>query len=415
MRTVGRWIEFPEEVRSALQISHAAKIRLHPQLHVLQLRPDSAGLYPTDADLYVRGPLINPTAVRLWRAVQVWASEVANEEGTVVATVRYRLNDGTTDYWWNGAAWAAPAAGQWNTHADLQTHLQAFPVTSRKLRLVFGLKTTDARYTPTVRNAQLIFDADVQSDLEELIYRTLVRELKAIRGAVEIALEWPGGATADLDTALSQTEAVTFDNVTAAFNHTDDPDHGTDLLSSYNAGTHVVTLTGSVAAGKRMVLRLAAVPAVAFTTHPDFNEVSRLPAIAIESVTEILRAEPMVPQYAVNVTTLAATVVPAPRQADYAVDLRVLAARGLDLVRLVDALKTWLRRTRAIRIAALDAWAGLVIDRQIDAAPRPDEIGLQDSRLKVRLVNVESWIYPVEAGHGVGQLVIDGSADVTVQ
>lgn len=415
MRTVGRWIEFPFEDRPLLQFSDAAKVRVHPDDHVLRLKPDSAGRYPTDANLYVRGPELNPTAARLWRAIQVHADEVLADDGTPVATVRYRLNNGTADYWWNGSAWAAPAAGDWNTHAELQTHLQAFPVTSRKIRIVFGLRTTDAAYTPTVHAVQLIYDADVMSDLEELVYRTLVQQLKTIRAPVEVALAWPGGTTADLDTALQQLEAVTFDGALAVFNHTDDSGHGTDLLSSYNASTHVVTLTGSLDAGKKVVVRLQAVPLVAFTTHPDFNEVSHLPAITIEGITQQFKAEPLTRQAAVNVTTLTAVWMKAPRQSDFVVDLRLMAARGLDLVRLADAVEVWLRATRVLRIAALDARTAVVIDRQIDAAPRPDESSAQDARLTVRLKNVECWIYPAEAGYGVGQLVASGSLDATVQ
>ena len=412
MRTVGRQIEFPFHDRPRLQISNAAKIRVHPDDHVLRLRPDAAGRYPTDADLYIRGPLINPTAVRLWRAIQIHAEEVA-VDGVAVATVRYRLNDGSADRWWNGSAWAAPTSGQWNTQAEIQAHLQAFPVASRQLRIVFGLRSTDARYTPTVRSAMLLFDADVLSDLEEILYRSLAQHLRTIRCPVEVAITWPGGSTADLDLALRQIEPVQFDGVLAAFDYTADPGCDVDLLAGYNATTHVVTLSTATTAGHRVVIRLSVEPDVAFTTHADYNEVGRLPAIAIEGATEHLVADPPAKQAAVNVGTLEAHVVKAPRQSDYVVDLRLIAARGLDLLRLSDAVKTWLVRNRSLRIAALDATATVVVDRQIDASPRPDEIQIDD-RLSIRLKNVECWIYPVETGHGVGRLVVSGSLDATV-
>jgi hypothetical protein len=415
MRTISRWIEFPFHDRPLLQLSDPAKIRVHPTDHVLRLRPNAAGKYPTDANLYIRGPEINPTAVRSWRAVQVFAEEARDPEGTIVGTVRYRCNDGTTDRWWNGSAWAAAAAGQWNTHADLQAHLPTFPVTSRKLRLVFNLKTTDASYTPTVRSVQLLFDADILSDLEELIYRSLIVQLETIRVPVEVVLPWPGGTTADLDAVLTQAEPVQFDAVTAVFDHTADPTHLTDLLSGYNTASHVVTLTGAVTAGHQVVIRLAAQPEVAYTTHPDFNEISRLPAIAIDSVTEQFRAQSTVKQSAVNVGTLAALVVPAPRQSDFVIGLRMIANRGLDLVRLSDAVKTWIACNRTLRIASLDAAADLVVDRQIDASPRPDAIHMAETQGAIRLVNVPCWIFPAEAGHGIGRLAVSGSMDATAE
>lgn len=414
MRTIGRWIEFPFHDRPLLQISDPTKIRVHPTDHVLRLRPNAAGKYPTDANLYIRGPEINPTAVRAWRAVQVFADE-PSVDGVTVGTVRYRLNDGSADRWWNGSAWAAPGANDWNTQAEIQAHLATFPVTSRKLRLVFNLQTTNASYTPTVRSVQLLFDADILSDLEELIYRTLIQALEAIRVPVEVVLPWPGGTSADLDTVLQQAEPVQFDNVTAVFDHTADPTHLTDLLSSYNSSTHVVTLTGAVTADHKVVIRLAAQPEVAYTTHPDFNEISRLPAIAIDSVTEQFRAQATVKQSAVNVGTLAALVVPAPRVSDFVIGLRMIANRGLDLVRLADAVKTWIACNRTLRIASVDAAADLVVDRQIDASPRPDEIHVAEVQGAIRVVNVPCWIFPAEAGHGVGRLVVSGSMDATVQ
>lgn len=404
MRTVGNYTAIRESLRDRLQFSDATKVRLHPALHRLQLRANAAGKYPLDADLYIRGPLLAPDAMRQWLAVSTLTVEPVDDAGTAVGTVRYRVSDGTNDRWWNGSVWAVASAGQWNTLAQLQTNFATFPVTTRRIRLVYGLRTTDPAVTPCVLGAMVLYQADILSTMEEVLYRSLIRQLRTVTVPVEFAVDWPTATTAVvLADLLDQQEAVEISGVSAVFNHTDDPDHLTALSFTYVSGT--LTLAVALPADKKAVIRCDVAPVVAFTTDQDYDQVSKLPAIVVDTVTERFTGEIPSLQHVTDVTTLAAICVRSPRQGSYEVTLRAMANRGLDLIRLTDAITSWVRTARVLRIGALDQSATMVLDRQFSVTPRPDQTGVMDDRCTIRILDVEAWIFPQTAGTGVGEVV----------
>lgn len=86
-------------------------------------------IYPTSK------PTIFPTTSASATILQSWDGfiESATKNG---GEIYYQLSDddGTTWKWWNGSAWAAVATGtDYNTATDVNTHIGAFPTTSKKL------------------------------------------------------------------------------------------------------------------------------------------------------------------------------------------------------------------------------------------------------------------------------------------
>lgn len=402
-KTVARFTQFPLDEKALLFFSDEAKLRCDKPTSSLQLRKQATGFYPLTSDLYVRGPLLNPTAVRQWFAFFADVTEPKVDLVTV-GTVRYRLNNGTTDYWWDGSAWdSAPVAGEWNTLAEIQAHFTTFTVVARKLRIVFNLKTTDKTVTPVVSSYSLMFKAAIVSFHEEILLRMLVPELRnGVRPARDIAYKWAGGTTLDLDPPTEQkSEPIRTTDVVAAFNVTDDPTMAIDILSGYNTSTHVVTLTGAVSAGKDVVLRHKYIPTVAIATHPDYSEIPTLPAILLTQITSSLLGHSAVKTTIVAVATNAAVSMRAPRQTVLRVTLTFAAARLLDLERLQEATMAFLVQHPLLKIKSLDIDVGVVVQEDPSMAPRSDASHALESSMSVALWSACAWLHEPQTGYGV--------------
>lgn len=395
--TVARTFDFPPHARSLLEPSDAAKIHLDAETNTLRLRAGAGGLYSTDADLYIRGQLFWPKACHQWLTPYVWTTE---PEGT---TVRYRLSDDTSDYYWDGAAWSVAGAGNWNTLQELQANIGAFA--SRKVRIVYGLATTDESVTPYVTRALLMFEAIVPSFDEEYLYRTLLRSIRDnAQAEADTSITWPGGTSTTFDPDTMEEPPGEFQEVTAAFDHTSDPDLYVDLLQSWTPGTKTVTLTQAVTQGNKVVLRLRYKPIVAFLTHPDYDEIAKLPAVAVSAFRQSLLSESPVLNYAVDRSTYEAVTVRAPRQVLYTVDLRVIASRSLDLFRLANAVETYLRRNPVLYSPALDVPVAVTVESPFDTTPRADATHRHEGSMSIQLRSAEKWIHPQEPGYGVEQV-----------
>lgn len=414
LTTISRFVQFPFQEKDLLQFSDATKIHCDPKANVLSLRADADDKYPLTSDLFVRGPLLNPTAVRQWGGIQFHRAE-PQLDLVEVGSVRYRLHDGTKDYWWDGTKWDdAPIAGEWNTSVQVQDHIATFPVVSQKLRVVFNLKTINADYTPLVYDYSLHLRVAVESWQEEVILRTIIPALRDnVRPTADVAYPWPGGTTLDLD-SVPLKEPITTTNITAAYNITDDPNKITDILLSYNTGTHVVTLVGAVAAGKKVILRHEYAPEVALTTDPDYDEIAKIPAILLTDIDEKLTRHGAEKTSVVNEGTLVASSLRAPRQVSLAIALKFNARRMVELMRLADATQTYLSRNPLLHVKSLDSQIVLVIQEEPSMAPRGDSAHVLEQGMVVSVRSVEKWFDQPEAGYGVKQVQVGGDMDIVV-
>lgn len=400
--------------RDACTFSDATKIRLpeeHP--HGIALKKTSSGVYPTTNDIFVRGPLLQPKGVRQWVAVDAEFSLPTDALGAAVTSIQWKLNDGTDDLYWNGSAWVVAGLSNWMSLATLQANFATFPVAARKLRFVANLKATDAKFTPHLRQVRVAFKAELRSFSDLVIFRTLVPNLESgTLPQTDLTLSWSGGATIDLDT-LSQEEALAITNVDGAYNLTDDPELLTNLKSTYDTGTKLLTLTNSVASGKRVLLRVVYAPAVIVATHPDYNEVAGLPAIEIRDIQETFVGDSKGALAFLERGTGNAILLQEPRQTDYKMNLACMAAREVECSQLTEAVVRYLRENYRQTITALDQRVTLVLEG--DPVMSSDHQNhLHTATFSLRIVGATKWLGGQSQGYAIKRVVVTGDLNVTL-
>jgi len=387
--------------------------RLNPVTHRAQLGTYGVAAYPTDADLYVKTRLWNPEAVREWKGFEAYIVH-KKIDNVVKTSAGFRLSDGTDQYWWNGAAWEVNTS-DWNTEAEVATNISAFPATSRKLQVVVNLKTTDSSVTPELIEIRVLYGALLDSELEDMILRTVVRGLKNVRAITRFDIEMATtGITIDLNNFPLDTD-YNIVGVDAAFNDTDDPDHNTDLLDSYNAGTKVVTLTTPVTAGKTVWLRLEYKPEVAVQTSRDYIEVEHIPSLIIEDARLINATASAEEDHVGNRGDFSAVVLPAPIQGTLEFTLSAIADKVVDGLRLSAAVKRWFGDNPLIRSSGLDEAYSLHLVDEYEHRGTASEEDLFTWRATFRVERFCIWHRSSKAGHLVKEFKTTGDVEITVE
>lgn len=377
---------FTESDRAGVTLG--PNVRLVANGNRLELK-DTAGVYPTTAGLYARTRVTNPKSARQWLGFHADVKHAKDEDGDVVTAVKFRLSDGTNDYWWNGSAWVVNTVN-WNTEAEVAASITTFPATSQRLQVVINLSTTDKRYTPQVTAVKVLWSSDVE-EKEDLLYGTLIPLLKAEVRCISdylIALTATSSTVDISDGGPFKIEApYNIVGIDAVFNHTDDPNHRTDLLSSFNPATQVITLSSSVAAGKKLWIRFIWQPTVAFTTSEDFSEGAKVPALLLENVS--LENDAEIPQddAVINKATGAAVVVPGPVQGDLEVSLLAWTGSGVDHARLSDEVTRFFGKNRHITSSGLDEQYAISLVQRFRQNDVDRDAGVHVSRLVFRIRN----------------------------
>lgn len=401
--------------RSLLTFSDTAKIR-NPEEDSqgsITLKLQASKLYPTTADLHVKGSLFAPEAVRQWKAIDVELDTPLSATKAAVTSIQWRLNDGTDDRYHNGTSWVAAGASSWNTLAQLQANFSTFPTATHKIRWVANLRTTDGKLTPKLKAVWILWEADIASFAATTIYDGLVRQLKAlVKPVTDLTLSWPGGLTTDLDN-LGQEEPLTVADVEGAFALASDPKLQVNLKSAYNTGTKVLTLTSDPGVGANVLLRVVYTPTVVVTTHPDFNGAVRVPALEIVDISSTMESEPASWIKLINRADGSGFKIRAPRQLSYACSLRACAARAKEALGLAEATLRALRQTPRLTLQTLDTTLEVVIESDPAMAPRLDKTHLHDVAFGIRLVNVEEWLHLAESIVGVRQIKVTGDMTLT--
>lgn len=265
------------DVRADMVFSDATKIRLDPADQRLKLKLDSSFQYPLDADLSVRPRTYQTGAVRKLLMLQCFGNIPED------TSIGFRLYDGTDEFYWDGGAWSVAAAGQWNDEATLNQNIESFDVaTSREWTVVVNLVTTDPNVTPTVHCIRMLWEGTIDWQ-DDLLIDSLVGMLQSeLTYTTDFALAPldSDSSSFDLNDYLGETN-LNVVGVGAAYDDTVDPDHLVNLLDSYDSGTKVLGLNTTLVAGNQLFLRLEVAPEIAWDTHQDFEEVSKLPQIIL--------------------------------------------------------------------------------------------------------------------------------------
>jgi hypothetical protein len=251
-------------------------VSLNPNTHKLQLELIDGSGYSTAADLYAKTWVANPNSVKQWVGFDVYVTHGKDFLGAETTSLGFRLGDGTDEYYWNGSSWEVNVV-DWNTEEEIATNISTFPVTEKKIQVIINLVTTESDKTPEIQEIRVLYDSDIEfQDENEIrgIGRFLVNKLAT-------------GTTIDLtnDHPLETPYDVT--GIDSVYNHTDDSGHFTDLFSSYNVNTKVITLNTSVDQGKDVWIRFYYRPLIAVSTDVEYIESDGVPALHITNIEEM--------------------------------------------------------------------------------------------------------------------------------
>lgn len=321
--------------RSSSTLSDATKIRLDPADFKIKLKLDSSFRYPTDADLYVRTRLYRPDAVRKLLMFQL---EETTPDGT---SVGLRINDGTHDRFWDGAAWSIAGVGDWNTEAEINEHLEAFDVTERQFAIVFNLVTTDDKVTPEVTGALMLWEGTVDW-LDDILIDSLVGMFQdELTWFCDFALPPLPEDSDEIDLGdYTDEKALDVHGVEAVFDHANDPNHLVNLLNTYTPSTKILTLTADIPEGGVPFVRTSAGVHVAWDTNEDFSEVGQLPELVLMDAETISTSSyPEVGALGiVRKDNYQGVEIPSPYRATYKITMKLRTDNSREQQRLQEAV-----------------------------------------------------------------------------
>lgn len=407
--------EFIEENRSQLVFSDPRLIRLDPKRNVVELKRDEFGKFPTAADINVISPLFQPKGVREWSVFQAFIAHVF--DGLVPITADgFRLHDGTDQFFWNGSSWVVNTTS-WNTEAEVANNIDAFPVTARKLRVVVNLATTDPDVTPSLSMAKVAWKAKIRY-LEDIIYRTLAPALRGLRFATDFAFDipFPGGLQLDLGAVVEEV-GIPFNlvDVDSIFNHGTDPDHLTNLLSSFDSSSLKATLTTSIPVGNLVFAQLLVEPEVSIeSTSPDFIEVEKTPALVVTDIDAVDSSPLNQDDHVTNKDTGDAIRVKPPYRFDIRFTMIAIAPGAVDLIRFKEAVAGFMENNPTLRSDALDREYRLWLVDEFSTLTRPNNQGLHSAQGTFMIKDVLAYLRPAVQEIAILRLLYGGSLNANV-
>lgn len=354
----------------------------------LPRRTDDTSLYDTTQTLTAKHRLFNPLNVKQWAGFEVVIKNKIDPDGTgaVVTSAFYRLGDGVSEYWWDGGAWVVNNT-DWNTEAEIANNIATFPVDERALQVTINLRTADTRVTPELYQIKVLYKSDIDHH-EDYVLRSFIPELKENVRPIARALAEMADTGTELCFSASDLEApYEIVDVDAVFNLDDDPNLLTDLASSYDADTGIITLNSSVDVGTAMLVRFTYKPLVALTTSRDYIEVAKVPAIHILNVRFIEMSINAQDDTVLNKDSNQGTRVFAPRQGHIEMELLVQTDKQYDQMRLAEELRRYFAKNPLMRSRGMDVKFRLWLVDEYRTEGVPNSADLQSGRLLCRIVN----------------------------
>lgn len=397
-----------EQLRSSITLSDPTKIRMYSDSRFgARLKGSWSGfsnrlVFPTDLDLTVALPSWNPNSVKGWLAFEELSEKPDN------TSIGWRVSDGTSTYWWGGTSWdvVTPTDGEWNTEEEVSENLPTFDHTTKQIQLVANLRTTDDSVTPVLKGYRLMMQA--QFDYwEDLVLRTVRRKIaSSFNFITDFTSEMEADGTvfnykteqrwipeqnigSGDDADSFQPEIV---GVDAVFDHTNDPDHFTDLVDSVDLNTGAVTLTTTITADATLFVRYLVRPRVVISfPSTDHYEVGSTPEIIIEVVTgeglSIEASKWMADKFR-NVTYKMGS----PRLFKK-VTFNCLVWTGsiVDSMRLTSAVDTFIATNRVVQSLALDIPYTLCEQGAGTYNPTPNPTDMKQSSFQFIIENFYVW------------------------
>lgn len=390
---------FEEDRRASLTFSDATKIRLDPKDHRLKLKVvgydpvTGDSLYSTDTDLTVTTWVTNPQTLRQWLGFDVEPLPAQQPAGT---SVGFRLNDGTDDRYWDGGTWAVAGASDWNDQATVSANIDSFPAASQSLGLVINLVTTDETVTPTVKCINVLMHCAINY-IRSIVADAIIPSLRdSIQPTLDFALLSNGGTVVSL---RDMQTFYTVASIEAVYNHTQDPNHQTDLLSSYDAASKNIRLTAEVPRGDAVWIDFKVEPEVYLNwASQDYVEVEKIPAIVVENFT-LAGNEVFAQQIVRDISTNRATVRRFPFRLSLEFEVLLLAENNQTLLAMMDKALEHAANNSRFHWPAVDEYLPCTMPTVALFRPKPNLSDKHESRYNLRLDNIYLWLRPAEAAY----------------
>jgi hypothetical protein len=413
MQRLVKSFRFEERNRAALTFSDSDKIRLNSSTPALELvvqsieKSTGKNIYPLDEDLYATIEAFNPEALVQWVGFSLDPHVSYQPDNT---SITFRLNDGTDDYYWDGASWSAPSgASDWSTENDVVTNIDSFPTTSKELAVIVRLKTTDKYETPSLKVIDLLMDCNViyMQSLVESLLQDLKENLRPIVNVSTRALGGTYVSLSDLETPFD------IQNVFAVYNHTSDPGHITNLYSSYDASSKVITLSSSIDRGAKLWIDFTVEPAVYLNWgDEDYVYLTKIPAVVLDRV-DTDGNQIIARQSSYDVVQNTAEIRNIPFRLQVAIDVLLVAESNRTLLSMQDDLYTYFGSRATLRWRAIDELVAMRMVDEGNIKNRPNTGGMHQLTCSVILQEVYLWVRPVEQRTLVQDVVLSLSDPTT--
>lgn len=418
LRRLIKYFKFEEQNRSRM-VTLDEGVRLDPVAnHLVLVGPpfDTAPGSPAIARTWVT----NPQSVKQWLSFHaviehatVGSSTPAGVPTKVETTgAGYRLGDGTDEYWWDGGAWAVNTS-DFNTEDEIALNIATFPMASQSLQIIVNLTTTNPTVSPRLKEVKILYSTDVEF-LEDIIYRSLVPSLRDnVRPITDFVIKAPGGTSIDLKNFPLDTPYNIVD-VDSVYDRTNDPKHLIDLLSSYDSGTQIITLSSAITLNDLATIRLIYEPEVAVTTSQDYSEIAKVPVIILEGIKEVDMAPTAQSDDVVRKADGTAVKVPPPDQGDIEMTLKGLTDKGVDDKRLGDAIKAYFANNGRLTSKALDEDYSLWLIDEYDMQTPSGSADLHTGQLRFRIRDVRFYVRDSVDSFGVKRFLATGTEDFVI-
>jgi hypothetical protein len=386
----------------------------------MTLRPDPlTGLYPLTADLKTKHRLFVPNKAKSWG---LFFADFTNKQdffNNVVTTVQFRLStDGVNELYWDGGAWSAAGAGQWSSEQEVNDNLDQLAFTGQ-IQVIVNLETTDAEFTPELREVKLMYESSVE--YQEDYLRSLIQEVRAnVRPIADYRVKMDGVAsTVNLTPGGSSGGEIetpyNIEDADSAYNLTSDPNRFTDILSSYDTGTKVATLTVTPAADDIVEVRFLYEPEIVLTTSQDYTELSKVPVVVIDDIVFTTSYQINPPRSIFDKVTAQGWKLEDGFQSDIDIPMRMITDKAVDQQRLSDELKRFFANTPLLTAKGLDEKFTLDLLDEYDQQTFPTDDELHTGRLRARLY--KALFFPSDAKPVTGTLTFSisgGNLQITL-
>lgn len=409
VKKIVKCFTFDERIRNELTIG--TNTRLNPQEHRLQLEELDSG-YPTTPDLYIKTRVFNPKSVKRFVGFDVYDFHEKDYTNTPYTSLGFRLNDGTNDLYWNGVSWEINVV-DWNTEEEIASNIDTFPVTAKKLQVVINLVTTNSLYTPFVYEIRVLYESNIDFQ-DDLLYASLVPAFRNINPiSDQIVTLTSTTTTIDLDDFPLESPYNVVD-IDSCFNYTDDPGFETDIFSSYDSNTKIITLTGSVDSGKQVWIKFVYQPVVAVSTDQEYAEVSETPAIHFLNV-DTLKNNRVTHYTAVrNKSSKKAVKATNLRQRSFEFTVSAVTNLAIDQQRLQDEIRQFFVDNLLINFNGLDENFAIFISADFSAQTAIQNMATYSSVFRFIVADIVYFMQVEENVNIVENFVISGDMDLTI-